>query len=588
VKLFSEIKRRQVVQAAVAYAVVGWLLIQLAIALEASLELPSHIDRWVTVGVIAGFPAAILLAWLFDISLSGIRLTPETNQKATSTEAASKTAAPPPQHSIAVLPFADMSPDGDQEYLGDGVAEEILNALVKVTPLRVSGRTSSFSFKGKDDDIQSIGETLNVAHVLEGSVRKQGDRVRITAQLIQVSDGFHMWSEAYDGDLKDIFDLQDTISKKIVSELEVLLDADSLRLAVQLTSNLGAYESFLKGRDLMMKQDRDGALAKSISYLEHAVQLDRNFAEAWAMLARAHFLVLEHTKTATWQNHIDLGKDAARRGIELKPDNVEVLIAKSGMEIMSGEYGKGFETAIQTLEKFPTNATVKYLAGARLNSIGLYQDGTPLMSEAIEEDPLAASYIANAAFGFWMAGQTDKSVSMALQSYDLGYFGGAFNYAWILSNTGDVAKAVKFMMKNGTELGPLGEPIKRSFARRVYSSAVYHKSGFWRFVVKLIVKRRYMSPKTQPSNACTYNPYYLGDTDWFFKAVRQKPHPYVISPLTQIWTNTPEALAIRKHEDFPQFAEDMGFVKLWRAYGWPKQVQPNPGTNGSNLQFTVS
>lgn len=586
--LFSEIKRRKVVQGAVAYAILGWLLIQLAIALEASLELPPYVDRWVTIGVIAGFPVAILLAWLFDISLGGVRLTPETEQATTEVEVATKPKAPPPKHSIAILPFADMSPEGDQEYLGDGVAEEILNALVKVTELRVTGRTSSFAYKGQNLDIREIGESLNVAHVLEGSVRRQGDRVRITAQLIQTDNGFHLWSETYDGDLKDIFDLQDTISKQIVSELEILLDADTLRLAVQLTHNLDAYESFLKGRDLTMQQDRDGALAQAISHLEHAVKLDQNFAEAWAMLARAHFFVLEHTKTAIWQNHIDLGMDAARRGIELKPDNADVLIAKTGLDIMSGEYGKSVETVMQTLAKFPTNPTVKYLAGARLSSIGLHEEGSQLISEAIEEDPLSASYIANATFGYWMAGEADKAVSMALQSYRLGYFGGAFNYAWILSNTGNVAKAVDFIMKNGDNLGPQGEPLKSGFARKAYTSAVYRKSRFWRSLVKLVIKRRYLSQKMQPSNTCTYNPYYLGDTDWFLKAVRQKPHPYLISPMTQIWTDTPEALAIRMHKDFPQFVEDMGFVKLWQTYGWPKQVQPNPSTDGSNLQFSVS
>ena len=190
-KLFSEIKRRQVIQGTIAYAIVGWLLIQLAIALEASLELPAYVDRWITIGVIAGFPLAILLAWLFDISFSGVRLTPKTAVVDTSKSAVAEAAIPAPKHSIAVLPFADMSPDGDQEYLGDGVAEEILNALVKVTELRVTGRTSSFAYKGQNLDIRKIGRSLNVAHVLEGSVRRQGDRVRITAQLLQTDNGRH-------------------------------------------------------------------------------------------------------------------------------------------------------------------------------------------------------------------------------------------------------------------------------------------------------------------------------------------------------------------------------------------------------------
>ena len=317
--LFSELRRRKVIQTSVAYAVAGWLLIQVVLALKNSLDLPAYIVRWTTIGAIAGFPVVVFLSWLFDVSLAGIRLTPDAESAPSTSHATQPTAqnTPPPKHSIAVLPFADMSPDNSQEYLGDGVAEEILNALVTVTPLKVSGRTSSFSFKGKNTDVREIGALLNVAHVLEGSVRKHGDKVRITAQLVQTSDGFHLWSESYDGELTDIFDLQDKIARSIVSKLEVLLHVDQMRLVASMTKSPEAYDAFLKGRKLAQLQDGEGVLARAIEYLEEAVRLDPQFALAWAWLANANFFLPEHNDVPDWKSYLEAGKKAANQAYKL-------------------------------------------------------------------------------------------------------------------------------------------------------------------------------------------------------------------------------------------------------------------------------
>ena len=320
--LFSEVRRRKLVQGAAAYAVAGWLLIQVAVTLKGALDLPARVDSWVTIAVIAGFPGAVLLAWLFDFSLVRIKLNRSAVAEASPAPPlpATTSEAPVPKHSIAVLPFSDMSAERDQAYLGDGVAEEILNALVKVTPLKVSGRTSSFSFKGRDLTVSEIGAALNVAYLLEGSVRKQGEKVRITAQLIQTSDGFHVWSDAYDGALTDIFDLQDSIARSIVSELEVLLDVDQVRLVAKMTKSPAAYDAFLKGRELAQVQDGDGVLAHAIEHLEAAVRLDPDFALAWAWLANANFFLPEHNDTPNWKSCLEAGKKAAREAFKLAPD----------------------------------------------------------------------------------------------------------------------------------------------------------------------------------------------------------------------------------------------------------------------------
>jgi TolB-like protein len=190
---------------------------------------------------------------------------------------------------VAVLPFTNMSPDPDNEYFGDGMAEEIINALAQVPGLRVAARTSAFSFKGKNVDLRAIGEKLNVSTVLEGSVRRAGNRVRITAQLINVNDGHHLWSERYDRELTDIFAIQDEIATAIASRLAVALRGDSSYSLVRpSTSNLDAYEHYLKARPLM--KERGPALLRAIDHLEHAVKLDPHFAPALAHLAHALIL----------------------------------------------------------------------------------------------------------------------------------------------------------------------------------------------------------------------------------------------------------------------------------------------------------
>ena len=184
-----------------------------------------------------------------------------------------------------MLAFADLSPQHDQDYFSDGIAEEILNALAQVKDLKVAGRTSSFSFKGKNEDLRIIGATLGVAHVLEGSVRKQGDKVRITAQLIRSKDGFHLWSETYDGDLKDVFALQERIAQSITEKLAVVLSGKQAAQLVNAgTSNPEAYALYLKATATFDK--RDGAhMPEAIKQLQQAVALDPGYARAYSRLA---------------------------------------------------------------------------------------------------------------------------------------------------------------------------------------------------------------------------------------------------------------------------------------------------------------
>ncbi len=211
---WEELKRRKVVRVAVAYLVVGWVLIQIADATLGPLHLPDWADTMVVWLVALGFPITLVLAWVLDVTPGGVKVTePDEKVKRNKTDAGA---------SIAVLPFVNMSGDSDNEYFSDGMSEELLNLLARLQYLRVCSRTSSFALKGTTQDMPSIGDRLGVRYVLEGSVRRVGDKVRITAQLINAAEDCHLWSETYDRELQDIFAVQDEIAGKIFASLEVM------------------------------------------------------------------------------------------------------------------------------------------------------------------------------------------------------------------------------------------------------------------------------------------------------------------------------------------------------------------------------
>jgi TolB-like protein len=223
-RFWQELKRRKVIQVIIVYATAAFVIIELVNNVFEPLRLPDWTPTMVIVILAVGFPFAIIFSWIFDISLKGIVKTESIEPDKEPGEDYSlsdKTTCL--ENSIAVLPFQDMSPQNDQEYFCEGMAEELINALTKVARLQVASRTSAFQFKGKGYDIGKIGKELNVHSVLEGSIRKAGNKLRITAQLINVSDGYHLWSEKYDRDMEDIFAIQDEISLAIVDNLKVKL-----------------------------------------------------------------------------------------------------------------------------------------------------------------------------------------------------------------------------------------------------------------------------------------------------------------------------------------------------------------------------
>jgi TolB-like protein/thioredoxin-like negative regulator of GroEL len=365
-EFFGELQRRKVIRVAVAYGVVAWVVVQVAETVFEPLQLPPWALTLVVVLAILGFPVAVALAWAFEATAGGVR------REATALPATVPTE--PPRASVAVLPFVDMSESQDQGYFCDGVAEEILNSLAQVRGLSVAARTSSFRFRGPAGDIAEIARALNVAAVLEGSVRKAGDRLRVTAQLVAAKDGFHLWSERFDVGASDVFAVQDRIAAAIAGALRVSLHAEDRQLMQSgRTRSVEAYDYYLQGLSHFH--------AFNIRRMEHArqmflkaIEVDPQFGRAWAGRAyAAGYLYLyrareekyrrealdasvqalrccdtaeAHTARAValWLSRDYLAAEQEFRGaLELNPDLYEALWLYGRMAHERGDYAKAAE-----------------------------------------------------------------------------------------------------------------------------------------------------------------------------------------------------------------------------------------------------
>jgi TolB-like protein/Tfp pilus assembly protein PilF len=397
VSFFNELKRRNVFRVGIAYVVIAWLLAQVADLAFENFGTHDWAIKTLLLILVLGFPLALFFAWAFELTPEGIKkekevdrsqsITPKTGRKLDYTiiallvlalgyfiwesrfeekgsepisvetvsheeGAVTQEMGSDPNASIAVLPFADLSAEGDQEYFADGISEELLNVLVRVEGLTVASRTSSFAFKGQTSNISQIAEELKVNHVLEGSVRKAGNRVRITAQLIDAATDRHLWSDTFDRELVDIFAIQDEIANAIVTALRSTLGIESTGKAVTVTAdteNLDAYELYLKGRALFIARDQ---LEESIRLLERAVELDPNFARAWESLGAIYGIVISWGITD--REYDALAAEATNRALELNP-NLSMPWATLGLQ--STTPAKAMEYFDQAIKNDPKNST---------------------------------------------------------------------------------------------------------------------------------------------------------------------------------------------------------------------------------------
>jgi adenylate cyclase len=400
--MWAELKRRRVVRVVALYAIAGWVVIEVISTVSPNLDLPDWTVKLVTVLVGLGFVVAILLAWAFDIGPDGVHRTRPLSST-DSTEAAAASRSEPAtdrikkdsgpaeaelddqRKSIAVLPFVNMSGESENEYFSDGISEEILNLLVKLPKLRVSSRTSSFAFKGKDFDIPEVARRLNVGTVLEGSVRKQGERVRITAQLIDTRSDSHIWSETYDRELRDVFVIQDDIAKSIVEALQVTLTPKERR-AIQYvaTSNALAYDFYLHGRKFFYSMTKRN-FHHAVRLYNQAIEQDPNYALAYAGIADAYSLLFQYGESTP--ENARKANEASSKAIELDPDSSEAH-ASRGMALSLNkrhdEAEKEFETAILLN---PALFEAHYFYARDCLAQGKFEKAARLFSDAVKVNP---------------------------------------------------------------------------------------------------------------------------------------------------------------------------------------------------------
>jgi len=425
--LVEELKRRKVFKVAAAYLVVGWLLIQVASTVAPQLNLPEWAPRLVTFIILIGFPIALVLAWVLDVTPEGIKLdkAPVGTKRMIAIAAVLAALAvgwywktrPAPvstaadARSIAVLPFVNMSEDKSNEYFSDGISEEILNVLARMADLRVAARTSSFSFRAQEKEVPLIARELNVRMVLEGSVRKQGERVRVTAQLIDAASGYHVWSQTYDRDLKDIFAIQDEIAGAIASELKLKLDAAHAGGAVVAdTADLAAYQLYLKAMGLWTARGEQNLL-QAEALFQAALKRDPNYAKAWAGLALTYAILPEWSSRPLAETR-PAGRDAAEHALALDrdlPEPYTVLGYLAGTEFRFATARAMFQRSIALA---PSYMTAYQWAGETMGWEGDLDAGVVMLRKALALDPKSSIVNSVLAAVLIVGGHDDEALAL--------------------------------------------------------------------------------------------------------------------------------------------------------------------------------
>jgi len=450
----------------------------------------------------AGLPFALFFAWAFELTPDGIKrereverddsITDVTGRKldraiivvlalavayfvwdktviapkreaalveATRQEAAEQVPDPgtsaEPEKSIAVLPFVNMSSDPEQEYFADGISEELLNALAKVSELKVAGRTSSFAFKGKNDDLAAIGKLLRVNYILEGSVRKSGNRVRITSQLIKVDDGFHMWSDTYDRELDDIFAIQDEISGAIIGQLKAQLLENQTNLVEQ--TDTEAYELYLLAKQRIYERN-EASLTMALELLDQALDIDPGYAPAHAQRAIAAMLSSERNY-GTLGHEVSgrIAKDSLDRALEIDPVNAEALAGR-GLYLRHWKLER--EQAIDSLRRAlainPGLVNAATWLATDLDALGQLDEAREIREQLHRRDPLHRPTFGNLQQKYMVMGEKDMALDMLerLRPYMPGDGNLTGDYGQVYVMSGELARAVEFMSRS-YELEPL-------------------------------------------------------------------------------------------------------------------------------------
>jgi TolB-like protein/Flp pilus assembly protein TadD len=611
--LFNELKRRNVFRVGIAYGVASWLFLQVVDFALDVIDAPNWIIQVLVLLAAVGLPAVLTFAWVFEMTPEGLkreseiqrensvtshtasklnkltivllvaailvvvidRFVPESgiNNEIGTDSSAELNIKPavieesaPAMPSVAVLPFANMSSDPDNEFFSDGISEELLNLLVQVDGLRVPSRTSSFAFKGKNMDIKEIARQLAVEHVLEGSVRKAGNQVRITAQLIDVKTDTHLWSNTYDRELENIFAIQDEISREIIRELKIALDTTGLisRDESRPTNNMQAYQDYLRGRYLFIQRGVP-SLKASLAALQSAVTLDPAFTEAWAALSvTAGILSGWDPDNTDTTNQIAL--DAGNHALQLDENSATAM---AGLGVLNYNKGK-WQASLELLKRasvLSKDSNPTYFYGLILQTTGYISEASQAFLKAEQLDPIYPQLQAYLGVNAMTRGDMAAARVHFQRSIDGGNSNGVTYMYFLELEMGNLDSAMNYFQEASAlaEAGLVSGYNKDSLA--AISAAFKDPSQLKNGIDAAIAQQDIVTLK-------------------HFGAI-----PEIMLFLNNSLTNgellnisinlgiswTPGFSGLRQLPEYKQFLTDIGLVDLWKERGWPDLCRPTDG-----------
>jgi TolB-like protein/Tfp pilus assembly protein PilF len=612
--LFSELKRRNVFRVGLAYLVSAWIIAQVASLVLSSFKAPDWVIQALLLLLGLGFIVALVISWAYELTPDGLKrdadvtadasmanqtakklnyitivaavavlglfiyqqMSPSTTvandatliTQGTDTNAViDSTKSQTIENSIAVLPFVDMSQAGDQEYFADGISEEILNVIVRIPTLKVAGRTSSFSFKGKNEDLRVIGESLGVNHILEGSVRRSNMTLRITAQLIRSEDGFHLWSETYDREIADIFDIQDEIAQKVADQLVISMGLELKTKEHNRTTDLVVYEDYLQAKQLFVKRGREN-LDKALALVDHAITRDPNYAPAWtlkAIILGVYGAYVDYEEALEnfikWDSE---SKYAAEKALELDPNSAEAYLVLGNVYFNSFDFIQAFQNYNRAIELAPDNPIILDALAQNFLDVGYFEKSKTMAEKAVGIDPLVAMYRnslgrANRHLGFDAEANKNFEKSIALDP-SLGFGYNNLLYYYFTPETSTQFQAVE-ARRSAQKIGRNNSGLLQTFTLIQNNGALENRTSVQR-----------LREETDSEDIKWFLSNYLGDTDSVIELLEpgwsQKPrlglNHYPFGTTTGLFSNARWKEQVRKD----------GMLALWQTNGFPAHCKP--------------
>jgi len=603
---FEELKRRNVFRVAIGYIITAWLLLQVVDLVLENINAPDWVMQVFMLALAIGFPLAVFFAWAFEMTPEGIKkekdvdrgqsIAPQTGQKlnrtiilvlvltvafllykqlenptqapvgtadsvqATETLSTQPDMAETGPITIAVLPFVNMSSDPEQEYFSDGITEEILNRLAKIRELQVAARTSVFSFKGQNQDIREIGELLGVGTILEGSVRRDGEQVRITAQLIRTSDGFHLWSETYDRKLENIFAIQDDIASQIAAALEISLGINNSGSAKLVDPKV--YDLFLRARAL--HRNRGEGLIEAVNLFRQALEIDPDYAPAWAGLAHSYNVItfyISPQELANIGDPLELSRAATQQALSLDPELATALHAMANNLLDQNEWARAQDYYERALQLDPDSTDIMEDYSNMLLYSMQVDKALKVMNRMIDLDPFVPLFQHVAADMYDTAGDYEKRDESlrTLVSIDPEII---FSLTWTLQ---------RYFEKRQFE--EMHRYIDTVDLRHWSTTEAMHKAIEW-------LRDPQQDPDNETLKALLWVPALVmlaNRPDIFFDLILDPDDPTRYTFTTEIYNPGLSADETRIVRELPQtkaFLKDVRLPEYWRKVGWPDMCSP--------------